>query len=38
MFGSLEMSNQEDYDPAGFCFAYKDFDGLPINIKIQQDT
>lgn len=38
MFGALELSIEEDYDPMGFCFAYKDFDGAPINIKIQQDT
>jgi ubiquitin carboxyl-terminal hydrolase 34 len=38
MFSYLEMSNREDYNPEGFCFSFKDWDGNPTNTSIQQDA
>ena len=37
MFGSLQMSKRKAYDPTGFCMAMKDFDGNPVDVRIQQD-
>lgn len=38
MFSYLELSNREDYNPEGFCFSFKDYDGNPTNTSIQQDA
>jgi len=38
MFTFLDMSEREDYNPAGFCFSFKDWDGNPTNTSIQQDS
>lgn len=38
MFSYLEMSNREDYVPHSFCFSYKDWEGNPTNVMIQQDA
>jgi len=38
MFSHLELSNREDYNPEGFCFSFKDWDGNPTNTSIQQDA
>jgi len=38
MFSYLEYSNREDYNPEGFCFSFKDWDGNPTNTSIQQDA
>ena len=38
LFGYLELSDRQDYNPADFCFSYKDYDGQPINVRIQQDA
>ena len=38
MFGFLELSDRMDYNPLEFCFAFKDFQGLPVNVCIQQDS
>ena len=38
MFGYLELSERQAYNPAGFCFSFKDFSGAPTNISIQQDA
>jgi ubiquitin C-terminal hydrolase len=38
MFTFLELSEREDYSPLGFCFSFKDWDGLPTNLSIQQDS
>jgi ubiquitin carboxyl-terminal hydrolase 34 len=38
MFGFLELSERQDYNPRDFCFAFKDFDGNPTNTHIQQDA
>lgn len=38
MFGFLELSDRLDYEPHGFCFAFKDFQGEPVNVSLQQDA
>jgi len=38
MFSYLELSNREDYNPEGFCYSFKDWDGNPTNTSIQQDA
>eukprot|EP00743_Colponemidia_sp_Colp-15_P003962 GILK01004274.1.p1 GENE.GILK01004274.1~~GILK01004274.1.p1 ORF type:complete len:2187 (+),score=414.92 GILK01004274.1:440-6562(+) len=38
MFGHLEMSERQDYNPLGLCQAFKDQSGNPINVAIQQDA
>lgn len=34
----LELSERQDYNPREFCFSFKDFDGQPTNVRIQQDA
>ena len=34
----LELSERSDYDPRGFCFAFKEFDGTPTNTAEQKDA
>ncbi|KAM3147423.1 hypothetical protein pb186bvf_000230 [Paramecium bursaria] len=34
----LELSDRRDYAPYQFCYSYKDYEGKPINIGLQQDT
>ena len=38
MYTYLTLSEKEDYNPKNFCKAFKDFDGNPINIMVQQDS
>lgn len=38
MFSYLDMSERMDYNPLGFCYSFKDWDGNPTNTSIQQDT
>ena len=38
MYSYLTLSEKEDYNPKNFCKAFKDFDGNPINILVQQDS
>ena len=38
MFGFLELSDRQDYNPHEFCFSFKDFQGNPVNTAIQQDA
>ena len=38
MFGFLELSDRQDYNPQEFCFAFKDHAGQPVNVSVQQDT
>jgi len=33
LFAHLELSERMDYNPAGFCFAFKEFDGAPMIIS-----
>ncbi|KAJ7514417.1 hypothetical protein O6H91_23G042900 [Diphasiastrum complanatum] len=38
MFGSLLGSSLDHYTPQGFWYAYRDYDGLPINLREHQDA
>jgi len=38
MFGFLDLSDRQDFDPAPFCFSFKDWNGNPVNMAIQQDA
>ena len=38
MYTFLTLSEKEDYNPRSFCQEFKDFDGNPINVMIQQDS
>ena len=38
IFGFLEGTDRQAHSPVGFCRAYKDFSGQPINVNIQQDA
>ena len=37
-FGFLEASDRQDYNPIGFCQTYRDPDGNPVNVNVQQDA
>ena len=38
MFTFLTLSEKKDFNPKYFCKSFKDSDGKPINVKIQQDS
>lgn len=38
MFANLELTEKQEYNPDEFCFAFKDFEGQPINVTVQQDA
>lgn len=38
LFGFLELTERQDYNPREFCFSFKDFAGQPTNVRIQQDS
>jgi hypothetical protein len=38
MFGNLMMSERRCFNPAPWCYAYKDETGRPTNFLIQQDA
>ena len=38
LFAHLELSERMDYNPFGFCFAFKEFDGAPTNTAEQKDA
>jgi len=38
MYAHLELSELKAYDPYSFCYAFKDFDGNPTPIMVQQDA
>lgn len=38
MFSAMELSDRSFFNPKDFCFAFKDFSGQPINVRIQQDS
>jgi ubiquitin carboxyl-terminal hydrolase 34 len=35
MFAAMELSDRSFFNPKDFCFAFKDFSGQPINVRIQ---
>jgi ubiquitin C-terminal hydrolase len=38
MFTYLELTQRNEYNPIDFCHAFKDLDGNPTNVSIQQDA
>jgi len=38
MFGNLLLTEKQDFNPDEFCFSFKDFEGLPVNVTVQQDA
>ena len=38
MMANLELSERNAYNPVDFCYAFKQFDANPVDIKIQADT
>jgi ubiquitin carboxyl-terminal hydrolase 34 len=38
IFGYLQESEKVAYEPTQFCLAYKDWDGKPTNVHLQQDV
>lgn len=38
LFAFLELSDRIDFNPQSFCFAFKDFQGNPVNVCVQQDA
>lgn len=38
LFWNLEESDKKYFEPIGFCRAFKDYEGNPMNVKIQQDV
>ena len=38
LIAHLELSQRNEYNPVGFCFAFKEFDGTPTNISEQKDA
>ena len=38
MFGFLQLSNRRDFDTTGFCYSFKDFQGMPVNTGVQKDA
>ncbi|KAF9310793.1 hypothetical protein BG003_008108 [Podila horticola] len=38
LFGNLQESMRRSYNAHGFCYAYKDWDGNPMNVAVQMDV
>ncbi|KAG0255604.1 hypothetical protein BG011_005045 [Mortierella polycephala] len=38
LFGNLQESQRRAYNAYGFCYAYKDWDGNPMNVAVQMDV
>lgn len=38
LFAHLELSERSDYNPIGFTFSFKEFDGTPTNTAEQKDA
>ena len=38
LFAFLELSERNDFKPVALCYSYKDYNGKPINVNIQQDA
>jgi len=38
LMAHLELSERYDYNPVGFCFSFKEFDGTPTNTSEQKDA
>lgn len=38
MFAYLLLTEKQEYNPDEFCFSFKDFEGQPVNVSVQQDA
>ncbi len=38
MFANLDLTEKQEFSPEDFCFSFKDFDGQPVNVTVQQDA
>jgi ubiquitin C-terminal hydrolase len=38
MLGFLELTDRQSFDPLGFFYAFKGYDGKPTNMGIQEDS
>lgn len=38
MFGFLQLSDRQYYNPKPFCFSFKSYDGQPTNVREQKDA
>jgi len=38
MFAFLQMTDRQEYNPVEFCFAFKEVNGNPTNVRVQQDA
>lgn len=38
MFSHLILTDRQEFNPADFCFSFKNFDGEPVNVSVQQDA
>ena len=34
----LELSDRSDYNPNGWCFSFKEYDGTPTKVMEQKDA
>jgi ubiquitin carboxyl-terminal hydrolase 34 len=34
----LLLSDRLDYNPSDFCFSFKDYTGMPVDLNVQQDA
>jgi ubiquitin carboxyl-terminal hydrolase 34 len=32
------LSDRLDYNPSDFCFSFKDYTGMPVDLNVQQDA
>eukprot|EP00475_Leptophrys_vorax_P012579 TRINITY_DN19009_c0_g2_i1.p1 TRINITY_DN19009_c0_g2~~TRINITY_DN19009_c0_g2_i1.p1 ORF type:complete len:1252 (+),score=358.88 TRINITY_DN19009_c0_g2_i1:211-3756(+) len=38
LFKYLSLSQQREFDALGFCLAFKDWEGNPVDVRVQQDV
>ena len=34
MFGFLDLTDRQDYNPSDFCFSFKDYNGEPVKVSV----
>ena len=38
MFSFMQMTDRQEYNPYDFCYAFKEHNGAPTNVRVQQDA
>lgn len=38
LFVFLELTDRQDFNPFEFCFSFKDYSGMPVNVLVQADA